>query len=103
MDTLRLTEADLANIQQNMSAFYSQDADRVVEISVEELVTITMDGRFQVREVRIQRLRESDDDIRSLERAVLTAVNDAVREVARLNGERLTRTIRELRDLTDRR
>lgn len=68
---------------------FARDAFAPVESGSHDLVSVTMNGLFEVTAVKI-----SSDAVRSgapekLERAIQEAVNAAIREVARRNGERL--------------
>lgn len=86
---------DFDRVQKEMLEYFTRDGFEPVEVSVNNLVTLKMDARFQVRSVTIQGIKLPVEEITLLQEAILKAFNDATGEVTRLNADRLKKAISE--------
>jgi len=77
------------NKDQKVLEFFAEHAFPPVQITADEVVTVTMTSRFEVTDVRIRQEGTRAHEVRALELAMLKAVNGAVREVAERNAKRL--------------
>jgi DNA-binding protein YbaB len=94
MEPPPITAATIAYIQEQMLSQLSEDEFAPAESSAEGLVTVKIDAHFQLRSVAISEKLLSNDDAAQLEQALITAMNAAIQEVARRNGERFAQLLK---------
>jgi len=72
-------------------AVFAEPGFDPVEVDMADLVTVRMDGNYQVLKVSLRRATDQKPDTnRQLELALAEAFNEAVRQVMHRNAERLT-------------
>jgi hypothetical protein len=75
-------------VREEMLRFFAEDSYPPIEVSEADVVSVTMDARFQVRTVSLYGM-QSSEDVARLEQAIVVAMNKAIGEVTRRNAERL--------------
>ncbi|MBT2667300.1 YbaB/EbfC family nucleoid-associated protein [Bacillus sp. ISL-4] len=93
MVDMKLNEAVFKTLKNEMFTHFTNNRFGPVESSVDELVSISIDADFQVRSVSLRGLDLDSSDVCRLEEAILTAFNNAVREVVNRNGENFTQVL----------
>lgn len=96
MSSQKLTPELLEAMQDDLLRSMAEDVDAPVEVTADDLVSVKMDARFLVTQVKVAREALVEHDEARLEQAILSCVNDAIHGVARRNGEKLAESIRRL-------
>ena len=86
-------EKTLQKIQQDMLRSFAEEGYPPIEVSADGLVSVTMADRFQVSSVTLHSVKLEPDETVRLEQALVTAINNAIQEVAKRNAERLAQFI----------
>lgn len=79
----------LQQLQQKLMKIQEELGNETVEASVGGVVTITMTGHHEVRNVKIDPAAVDPDDTEMLEDALVTAFNQALEKAAALTQERM--------------
>ena len=79
-------EESVARLRNQMQSFWTRGKPSTVTVSADDLVSVTLDARFHVESVKVHQPVAREDRDR-LERAIASAVNDAIREIMTQNAQ----------------
>jgi DNA-binding YbaB/EbfC family protein len=79
----------IQQLQARLAKIQEQLGNETVTASVSGVVTVTMTGHHEVREVKIDPAAVDPDDVESLEDALVTAFNQALEKASELAQERM--------------
>ena len=101
----RMTNASSAddniwNLRKDLLAAFEGEGLVPVTASAEGMVTVSVDARCQLTSISLQGTDLDSDRRERLERAVLTAVNDGIQQVAIRHAERLNQVAERARRST---
>ena len=88
----------LWNVRRELLSAFEKDGFAPVQTSADELVTVRVDAGCQLRAVSFHGIELVADERARLEGAVVTAVNEAIRQVAILHAQRLSDIIKNTAD-----
>jgi DNA-binding protein YbaB len=80
---------EVSKADQKLLDIFAQDAFPAVEVSADDLVTVKMSSRFELTDVSIRESVGHSTGRVALGHAIQKAVNEAIREVAKLNARRV--------------
>jgi DNA-binding YbaB/EbfC family protein len=79
----------IQQLQARLAKIQEQLGKETVTASVSGVVTVTMTGHHEVREVKIDPAAVDPEDVESLEDALVTAFNQALEKASELAQERM--------------
>ena len=79
----------IQQLQARLAKIQEQLGKETVTASVSGVVTVTMTGHHEVREVKIDPAAMDPEDVESLEDALVTAFNQALEKASELAQERM--------------
>lgn len=79
----------IQQLQAKLAKIQEQLGNETVQASVSGVVTVTMTGHHEVREVKIDPAAVDPEDVESLEDALVTAFNLALEKASDLAQERM--------------
>ncbi len=79
----------IQQLQAKLAKIQEQLGNETVQASVSGVVTVTMTGHHEVREVKIDPAAVDPEDVESLEDALVTAFNLALEKASELAQERM--------------
>ena len=89
MNQQPLNERTMRTARDDMISFLTEEGYPPISVSVDDLVSVTIDARYQVRLVTIQGVKLKPDEASRLEQSLVKAINSAIQEMTHRNLERL--------------
>jgi DNA-binding YbaB/EbfC family protein len=86
---MRPNAKQIQQLQARLAKIQEQLGNETVTASVSGVVTVTMTGHHEVREVKIDPAAVDPEDVESLEDALVTAFNQALEKASELAQERM--------------
>ncbi|MEE3950088.1 hypothetical protein [Bacillus wiedmannii] len=87
-----MNESRFEKLRSDVFSYFNNEEFEPIEVTEKELVTLTIDENFQVKNLSIL-ANTNSFDIYQLEKGLIVAFNKAVQKVADLHGKRLSETI----------